>query len=110
MSTSSCSATTARPAQRSAWPTSRSGRSSRWKPGPTSGQDDTMLGQAIIVLVLVVGIPVSVMMTGAVVAGILGWALKENGEDVNRAEERRVGKESGRTCRSRWSTDHYKKK
>src|SRR3546814_20111232 len=87
MSTSSCSATTARPAQRSAWPTSRSGRSSRWKPGPTSGQDDTMLGQAIIVLVLVVGIPVSVMMTGAVVAGILGWALKANGEAVKEGSE-----------------------
>ncbi|HEY9555734.1 MAG TPA: hypothetical protein VIR58_03305 [Acidimicrobiales bacterium] len=46
-----------------------------------------MLGQAIIVLVLVVGIPVSVMMTGAVVAGILGWALKENGEAVNEGSE-----------------------
>src|SRR3546814_11882255 len=27
-----------------------------------------------------------------------------------RSEERRVGKECVRTCRSRWSPDHYKKK
>src|SRR3546814_15134396 len=27
-----------------------------------------------------------------------------------RSEERRVGKECVSTCRSRWSTDHYKKK
>src|SRR3546814_17105646 len=27
-----------------------------------------------------------------------------------RSEERRVGKECVRTCRSRWSADHYKKK
>src|SRR3546814_18888445 len=27
-----------------------------------------------------------------------------------RSEERRVGKECGRTCRSRWSRYHYKKK
>src|SRR3546814_16672054 len=27
-----------------------------------------------------------------------------------RSEERRVGKESVSTCRSRWSPDHYKKK
>src|SRR3546814_19051068 len=27
-----------------------------------------------------------------------------------RSEERRVGKESVSTCRSRWSTSHYKKK
>src|SRR3546814_14958685 len=28
---------------------------------------------------------------------------------VNRSEERRVGKECVSTCRSRWSSDHYKK-
>src|SRR3546814_14081548 len=30
--------------------------------------------------------------------------------DLATSEERRVGKECGRTCRSRWSPDHYKKK
>src|SRR3546814_12200705 len=29
--------------------------------------------------------------------------------DVSRSEERRVGKECGGKCRSRWSPDHYKK-
>src|SRR3546814_16887404 len=29
---------------------------------------------------------------------------------AERSEERRVGKECVRTCRSRWSPDHYKKK
>lgn len=46
-----------------------------------------MLGPIIIVLVIVVAIPVAIMMTGAVVAGILGWALRENGEAVNEGSE-----------------------
>src|SRR3546814_17929751 len=29
--------------------------------------------------------------------------------ELMRSEDRRVGKECVRTCRSRWSTDHYKK-
>src|SRR3546814_19284127 len=32
------------------------------------------------------------------------------GDAVGRSEERRVGKESVSTCRSRWSLDHLKKK
>jgi len=40
-----------------------------------------MGGAVIIVLVLVVLIPVAVIMTGAVVAALLGWTLKESGED-----------------------------
>src|SRR3546814_12595228 len=32
------------------------------------------------------------------------------GGDEFRSEERRVGKECVRTCRSRWSPDHYKQK
>src|SRR3546814_20943177 len=34
----------------------------------------------------------------------------EEQDDVDRSEERRVGKEWGRTCRSRWSRYHLKKK
>src|SRR3546814_15265995 len=41
-------------------------------------------------------------------------AAKRQGKDdvrkINRSEERRVGKECVSTCRSRWSTYHYKKK
>jgi hypothetical protein len=46
-----------------------------------------MLGPVIIVLVLIVAIPVGVAMSGAVVAGILGWALKENGEATHEGSE-----------------------
>src|SRR3546814_8213758 len=34
----------------------------------------------------------------------------ENKRQRGRSEERRVGKECGSTCRSRWSPYHYKKK
>ena len=46
-----------------------------------------MLGAIIIAVILVIAIPVAIMMTGAVVAGILGWALKDNGEAVNEGSE-----------------------
>src|SRR3546814_13682150 len=32
--------------------------------------------------------------------------LERSGENLNRSEERRVGKECVRTCRSRWSPSH----
>ncbi len=46
-----------------------------------------MLGPIVLVVILLVGIPVSVMMTGAVVAGLLGWTLKENGEATHEGSE-----------------------
>ena len=46
-----------------------------------------MLGVAIIVFVLVVGIPVAVLMSTALIALALGWALKGD------AEERHAGSE-----------------
>lgn len=46
-----------------------------------------MLGAAILVVLLVVIIPVSVCMSGAVVAGILGWSLKDNGEATHEGSE-----------------------
>jgi hypothetical protein len=39
-----------------------------------------MLGAIIISVVIVVVIPVAVMMSGAVVAAVLGWSLKEDAE------------------------------
>ena len=40
------------------------------------------MGWAIVLaFVIVVAIPVAVCMTGAVVAALLGWSLKETGED-----------------------------
>lgn len=46
-----------------------------------------MFGAAIIVVILIIAIPVSVCMTGAVVAGILGWSLKDNGEQTHEGSE-----------------------
>jgi hypothetical protein len=46
-----------------------------------------MLGGIIIAVVLVVGIPVAVMMTGPVIAALLGWTLKEDGEARNEGSE-----------------------
>src|SRR3546814_15760016 len=36
------------------------------------------------------------------------WFVVVDGRQAHRSEERRVGKECVRTCRSRWSTYHYK--
>ena len=46
-----------------------------------------MLGHWEILVILVIAIPVSVCMTGAVVAGVLGWSLKDNGEQTHEGSE-----------------------
>ncbi len=46
-----------------------------------------MLGVIIIAIVLVVGIPVGVMMSGAAAAAGLGWALKDEAETANAGSE-----------------------
>jgi hypothetical protein len=46
-----------------------------------------MLGAIIIVVILIVAIPVAVILTGAVVAAILGWSLRANAEAVNEGGE-----------------------
>lgn len=46
-----------------------------------------MLGPILLVVVLLVAMPVGVLMTGAVVAGLLGWSLKENGEATHEGSE-----------------------
>ena len=46
-----------------------------------------MLGAIILAVVILVIIPVSLMMSGGVVAGILGWALKDNGEATHEGSE-----------------------
>lgn len=46
-----------------------------------------MLGTLIFLVVLLVVIPVSVMMTGAILSGLLGWALKDNGEQIHEGSE-----------------------
>jgi hypothetical protein len=39
-----------------------------------------VLGALILAFIILVFIPVSICMTGAVVAGILGWSAKEDAE------------------------------
>ena len=39
-----------------------------------------MLGAIILAVVILIIIPVTVMMSGGMVAGILGWALKSDAE------------------------------
>ena len=46
-----------------------------------------MSGALIITIVLIVVIPVSVILTGALIAGILGWALKDNGDATHEGSE-----------------------
>ena len=46
-----------------------------------------MVGPIVILIVLLVAIPVGVSMSGAVVAGILGWALTDNGEATHEGSE-----------------------
>ena len=37
-----------------------------------------MTGAVIVAIIIVIVIPVSLMMSGAVVAGLLGWSLKDD--------------------------------
>lgn len=46
-----------------------------------------MLGALILAFVILVFIPVSVCMSGAVVAGLLGWAAKDNAEQKHEGSE-----------------------
>ena len=46
-----------------------------------------MIGEAIIVVWLLVAVPVGVMITGAVIAAILGWSLHRNGEVTHEGSE-----------------------
>lgn len=46
-----------------------------------------MLGALILAVIILVVIPVSIAMTGAIVSGILGWALKDNGETTHEGSE-----------------------
>lgn len=46
-----------------------------------------MLGAIILAVIIVILIPVSIAMTGGIVAAILGWSLKENGEQTHEGSE-----------------------
>ena len=46
-----------------------------------------MAGAILMVIVLVLVIPVAVLVSGAVVAALLGWSLKDDAEARNEASE-----------------------
>ena len=46
-----------------------------------------MAGAIVVAIIIVVVIPVSIMMTGAIVSGILGWSLKGDAEDRHEGSE-----------------------
>jgi hypothetical protein len=46
-----------------------------------------MFGPAIIIVILVVAIPVSVIMTGALIAAALGWFLRTDVETTHEGSE-----------------------
>jgi hypothetical protein len=46
-----------------------------------------MSGAILMVIVLVLVIPIAVCMSGAVVAALLGWSLKEDAEARNEGSE-----------------------
>ena len=63
-------------------------RCPRWLAGAAPvGDDGRVLGAVIIAVILVIVIPVSVAMSGAVVAGILGWSLKDTAEATHEGSE-----------------------
>ena len=39
-----------------------------------------MLGAIIVAVIIVIALPVAYFVTGAVIAVLLGWTLKDNGE------------------------------
>jgi hypothetical protein len=50
-------------------------------------EDDAVIGAVLIVIALVVVIPVSVTMTGAIVATLLGWNLRSDAEATHAGSE-----------------------
>jgi hypothetical protein len=52
-----------------------------------SGSADGMAGAILMAIVLVVVIPVAVCMSGAALAALLGWSLKEDADARNAGSE-----------------------
>ena len=76
----------------------REGRGQERREGSRGGQE-SIWGRKVVALVVVVGVVVSVVEVIALVV-VVGVVVSV------RSEERRVGKECLRLCRSRWSPYH----
>lgn len=46
-----------------------------------------MFGVFLVVFVLLVVIPVGAIISGGVAAGVIGWALRRNGEETHEGSE-----------------------
>jgi multisubunit Na+/H+ antiporter MnhE subunit len=46
-----------------------------------------MVGEILVVIWLLIAVPVGVMVTGAVIAAVIGWALRDNGEATHEGSE-----------------------
>jgi hypothetical protein len=46
-----------------------------------------VLGAIILAIVIVIVLPIAFMLSGAVVAGLLGWSLRTWGEDTHEGSE-----------------------
>lgn len=46
-----------------------------------------MIGPALIVIALLIAIPVGVLISGAVIAGVLGYSLRQDAEVRNEGSE-----------------------
>lgn len=46
-----------------------------------------MIGPVLVIIAIVIVIPVSVMMSGAAVSGVLGWLLKDDVEANHEGSE-----------------------
>ena len=71
-------------------PRCRSARWSRSKPGCTraiSRRIQVVFGVIVVLVVILVVIPVGVLLSGGVVAGVIGWLLKDNGERTHEGSE-----------------------
>lgn len=64
-----------------AWWRSRYGRTSRLR------DDAGVTGALIVAFIVVVVIPVSLIMTGAIVSALFGWTLKANAEATHEGSE-----------------------
>src|SRR3546814_11153957 len=85
------------------WPASSI---TRKPPGKRRGGKSKRNEDACVLLVR--GAPHSALLTSDI--GVRQEDFLLDGGVANRSEERRVGKECGRTCRHRWLPDHSKKK
>ena len=59
----------------------------RLAPAPLVGEDGAMPGVIIIAVVLVVVMPVSVLMSGAVASALLGYFLKDEADTSHEGSE-----------------------